>query len=172
MLDESIVLRNSKTLQDIQFKGRDLSGPERHKIQKALRTFHNLEIMAVNIYRAQISGKEDELNRHLIAAMCNEITHMQDFATAMAEYGMRPHPFRWIFWIAGMKIGLFSKWIGRKTVLKTGIWVENKAVHHYAKLLETVVWDDTTRQMIKTNQKDERIHINQWKGFLFVGEKG
>ena len=56
--------------------------------------------------------------------------------------------------------------LGRKAILRTGIWVETKAVHHYSELLETIEWDDETRAIIEKNQADEGGHINRWKAYL------
>ena len=58
-------------------------------IKKGLLALHTLELMAVNIYRFQITKEDTELNRQLIAAMCNEMTHFQDFQVKLYEYGMK-----------------------------------------------------------------------------------
>ena len=55
--------------------------------QKALRTLHSLEIMAVNTYRFQITQTDDALNRELIAAMCNEMTHVQISPSSSTNMG-------------------------------------------------------------------------------------
>jgi ubiquinone biosynthesis monooxygenase Coq7 len=47
-----------------------------------------------------------------------------------------------------------------------GIWVESKAVHHYAELLSTIDWDEVTRKIVEKNQADENGHINRWKKLL------
>jgi hypothetical protein len=47
-------------------------------IRKALVTLHANEVMAVNIYKAQITANPCELNTQLAAAMFNEMTHMQE----------------------------------------------------------------------------------------------
>ena len=56
--------------------------------------------------------------------------------------------------------------MGTERVLKTGIWVENKAVEHYGKLLAGAEWDDETRAFIEKDRADEYGHIARWKGFL------
>ncbi len=134
--------------------------------KKGLRTLHTLELMAQNIYKFQITKESSELNRWLIAAMCNEMTHYQDFQVKLLEYGFTPSIFRWAYWIVGFAIGFTSRLIGPKAILKVGIWVETKAVHHYDKLLETIKWDDQTRKIIEKNQMDEFGHIDRWQGLL------
>ena len=71
-----------------------------------------------------------------------------------------------MFGFAGFVIGSVSKLMGSKTVLKTGIWVEAKAVDHYDKLLSSVDWDPDTRQVIEKDQADEYGHINRWQKLI------
>ncbi|MQY57036.1 hypothetical protein GH140_02420 [bacterium] len=141
--------------------------PKRLKdIRKGLRTLHTLETMAANIYKYQISRRTTELNLQLITAMSNEMTHLQDFQSRLFEYGFKPSKFRFAYWIIGWALGFFSRLMGRKAVLKTGIWVETKAVHHYEELLREIEWDKETRKIIEKDQADEFGHIQRWKSFL------
>jgi ubiquinone biosynthesis monooxygenase Coq7 len=68
--------------------------------------------------------------------------------------------------MVGFVFGFASRLLGPKAILKTGIWVETKAVKHYAELLETVDWDEQTRKMIEKDQADEDGHINRWRNML------
>jgi len=122
--------------------------------------------MAVNIYKFQITKKVCELNRQLIAAMCNEMTHVQDFQVKLFEYNWKPSKLRWTYWIVGLTLGLFSRLRGTKAILKTDIWLETKAVYHYGELLQTIDWDEDTRRAIEKDQSDEYGHINRWKELL------
>jgi ubiquinone biosynthesis monooxygenase Coq7 len=135
-------------------------------IKKGLQTLNTLELMASTIYRFQITSEKSELNRQLVAAMCNEMTHYQDFQVKLYEYGFRPSIIRWTYWCVGFTFGFLSRLFGKKSTLKMGIWVETKAVHHYAELLKTVDWDEDTRKVIEKDQADEDGHINNWKKFL------
>lgn len=160
------VLRPLLRREDVAFRGRHLPPPERKKLVRALRTLHSLEMMAVTIYRLQIGPEPTELNRELIAAMCNELTHLQDFQTQLYEYGFRPSPLR-LFWQGvGVVFGLGSRWAGAERILKTGIWVESKAVEHYSRLLEAAPWEEASRRMLRKNQEDERGHIQTWRRLL------
>ena len=153
-------------LSDFKFRGIGMP-PERLKeIRKGLRTLHTLETMAVNIYKFQITKKVNELNLQIIVAMHNEMTHLQDFQSKLFEYGFRPSPFRFVYWIVGFIFGFFPRLMGRKAILKTGIWVETKAVHHYEKLLVDIKWDEETRKIVEKNQADEFGHIERWESFL------
>ena len=91
--------------------------------------------MATTIYKCQMTKDVTPLDAALTTAMCNEMTHMQDFQTRLYEYGFKPAKLRGRFWLAGYVFGLGSRMMGTERVLKTGIWVENKAVEHYGKLL-------------------------------------
>ena len=135
-------------------------------IKKGLHALHTLELMAQTIYKFQITKEASEHNRQLVAAMCNEMGHYQDFQIKLYEYGLRPSLFRWAFWLVGFAFGFGSRILGKKAILKTGIWVESKAVHHYGELLETIEWDEDTRKVIEKDQADEDGHINRWKALL------
>jgi ubiquinone biosynthesis monooxygenase Coq7 len=160
------IIRPQMRTDDIHLR-REIADPAKLKtLKNALIAFHNLETMAVNIYRFQITKAPSELNRQLIAAMCNEITHMQDFQVKLYEYGFKPGILCPAYWLLGFAVGFTSRLLGLKAILKTGIWVETKAVNHYAELLETVDWDEQTRMIIEKDQADEDGHINRWKNSL------
>lgn len=135
-------------------------------IRKALRTLHTLELMAQTIYKFQITRGRSDMNRQLIAAMCNEMGHYQDFQVKLYEYGFKPSILRPAYWVVGFVFGFGSRLLGAKAMLKTGIWVESKAVHHYAQLLKDVEWDDETREVIEKDQADEDGHISRWQALL------
>jgi len=155
-------------LREEQFKLRgDGFSPERlAAIRKGLRTLHTLELMAQTIYKFQLTSERSRMNNMLIAAMCNEMGHYQDFQIKLYEYGFRPSVLRAAYWMVGFAFGFGSRLLGRRAMLRTGVWVESKAVHHYAQLLETIDWDEETRQVIEKDQADEDGHISRWKGLL------
>jgi demethoxyubiquinone hydroxylase (CLK1/Coq7/Cat5 family) len=163
------IVRTPIRVGEIRFRGEELSPKAARGLRRALRTLHTLETMAVNIYRYQITGEPSELNRTLITAMCNEMTHLQDFQVKLYEYGWKPSHLRWMYWIVGMVFGLSSRLLGRKGILRMGIWVETKAVHHYGELLEGVAWDGETRAIVEKNRSDEEGHIMRWRQLLGVG---
>ena len=160
------IIRPAIAKSDIAFRGRQLSAQDIAKVKKSLRTLHCLEIMATNIYRFQLTRQENKLNQELLAAMCNEQTHISDFLRGLYEYGVTPSLFRWSWWFAGFVIGFGSRILGKRAMLKTGVWVESKAVHHYGQLLNAAPWDDATRKTIEKDQADEVGHIRTWQGFL------
>jgi len=165
-MGKDYVLRPKIASTDIHRRGEGDSLKKLKPIKKGLRTLHNLELMAVTIYTFQITKKDNALNRALTAAMCNEASHYSDFRVKLYEYGFRPFKLRWVWWFAGVFFGLGSRILGPRMILKTGIWVETKAVHHYGELLETIEWDEETRKVIQEDRDNEEIHIQQWKSLL------
>lgn len=151
---------------DVLLRGEGMPPRRLKAIRKGLRTLHTLELMAVTIYRFQISGKRSEHDRRLIAAMCNEMTHLQDFQVKLYEYGFTPSKLHGAYLVPGFVFGFVSKLLGRNAVLATGIWVERKAVRHYGELLETVDWDDDTRGVVEKNRADEQGHIDLWRSMM------
>ena len=166
------IIRPQMWVDDIRRRGEGMSPARLKGIKKGLLTLHTLETMAVNIYRFQVTRRASDHNRQLIAAMCNEMTHVQDFQVKLLEYGWRPSIFRWAYWTLGIVLGSFSRLMGTKAILKTGIWVETKAVHHYAELLRTIDWDEDTRGLVEKDQSDEHSHIDRWTKLLQEAEMG
>lgn len=164
------IIRPEMQTEDVTFRGRGMPPARLRAIKKGLLMLHTLELMAVNIYKFQITKGNSQLNHSLIAAMCNEMTHYQDFQIKLFEYGFKPSMFRWAYWIVGFIFGFSSRLIGKKSILKMGIWVETKAVHHYAELLDTVDWDKDTQKIIEKDRADEDGHIHMWKRLLHASE--
>ena len=166
---DASVIRPQMRIDDVAWRGGGVPAARLRAIKKGLTTLHTLETMAVNIYLNQITSEDSEHNRHLIAAMCNEMTHLQDFQVKLFEYGWRPSVLRCAYWIVGFAIGFFSRLMGRRVVLRAGVWVEAKAVRHYGELLETIEWDEETRKVVEKNRSDEQAHVERWRGLLDVG---
>ena len=160
------VIRPQMRSEDFTMRGQEMKPVRLKAIRNGLLTLHTLELMATTIYRFQITKKNCKLNHQLIAAMCNEMTHYQDFQVKLYEYGFKPSIFRWTYWFVGFFLGFLSRLMGKSAILKTGIWVETKAVHHYAELLDTIDWDQDTRKIIEKNQADENGHVSNWRKLL------
>ena len=62
--------------------------------------------------------------------------------------------------------GFDSRLLGKKAILKVGVFVESKAVSHYAHLLAEIDWDDETRKVVEKDAADEDGRINRWKALL------
>lgn len=159
--DVSIV-RPQMREEDFKMRGQEMSPERLKKIKKGLLDLHTLETMAANIYKFQITSEPGELNRRLIIAMCNEMSHTSDFQVKLYEYGWKPCKLRWAYWLVGFALGFISRMMGKKAILSTGAWVETLAVHHYDKLLREVDWDDETRKVVEKAQADEKGHIENW----------
>ena len=160
------IIRPQMRAEDCRLRGRQEPPQQLRAIRKGLQTLHTLELMAQTIYRFQITKEPSDLNCQLVTAMCNEMGHYQDFQVKLYEYGFRPSALRAAYWLVGLVFGFGSRLLGAKAILRTGIWVESKAVHHYAQLLETIDWDDDTRKIIEKDQADEDGHITRWRRLL------
>jgi ubiquinone biosynthesis monooxygenase Coq7 len=164
------IIRPEVRLEDVKLRRQKLPIKGLRQLKRALRAFHTLETMAANIYKFQVTRHQSEHNRLLIAAMGNEMTHLQDFQMKLYEYGLKPSKIRFCYWAVGFFIGFFSRFLGEKAILKAGIWVERKAVHHYKTLLGAVEWDPETRAVILKDQADEAGHISRWRSLLSGGQ--
>ena len=131
-------------------------------IKSGLHTLHNLETMAVNAYKYQITSADTELNRELIAAMLNEMVHVQDFQVKLYEYGWKPSIFSYFFPVVGFIFASIARLFGEKGAKWLGVFVETKAVSHYRHLLATIEWDEDTRKVIEKDWADEFGHIERW----------
>jgi demethoxyubiquinone hydroxylase (CLK1/Coq7/Cat5 family) len=160
------IVRPRMVVEDFKFRAQGMPKKKLKDIKKGLQTFHTLETMAVSIYKFQISKRATGHDLQLIVAMGNEMTHLQDFQVKLYEYGFHPSRLRCLYWLVGFGLGLFSRFMGERAVLKTGIWAEEKAVRHYRNLLKEVEWDDETRRIIEKNQADEFGHILRWQAML------
>jgi len=160
------VIRPEVKEEDIKFRGEGYSKKRLKSIHEALITFHNLETMATNVYKYQMTNEKSELNRLLLAAMLNESTHIQDFEVKLYEYGFRPSLLRYAYRMLAFLLGFITRMLGPKAILSLGVWVETKAVAHYAELLESIEWDEETRRMIEKDQADEDLHISRWSARL------
>jgi len=160
------IIREMIAPEDIYFRDSSVGSSELKKIRKGLRKLHTFEVMAVNIYKFQITSENSALNQMIIQAMGNEMSHVQDFQLKIYEYRSKPNPLRWVFWLVGFVIGFGSRLLGKNAMLKAGIWTEEKAVTDYQKIIASAQWDEQTLAVIKHNLNDEVHHIETIKSFL------
>ncbi len=165
------LIRTPVRIEQVQLRRRGMNRARLQEIKKALRRFHSFELLAGTTYRFQMTKNETEPERVRIAAMCNEMTHLADFQVKLYEYGWKPNKIRGIFWLGGMTIGTATRILGIRSVLKSGVWLENRAVKHYKELLETVDWDDDSREMVEKNCSDEMGHVERWTALLAEYDK-
>ena len=163
-MDNSII-RPEMGSQEVKLRRDSLTPRQSRELKKGVRTLHNLETMAVNIYKYQITREPSEHNRQLIAAMCNEMTPVQDFQVKLYEYGWNPSILQPFWWMVGIVFGVGSRVCGAKAMLKLGIWVESKAVHHYDELKQ-LAWDEDGLKIVVKDQADECEHITSWRQLL------
>ena len=137
-------------------------------VLKAFRAMVNLEIMAVRIYRGQRwrLGRSEITAEALAKAIAIEERHVSDLASRRQELGGSPSMLSPFYALAGWLIGFLPSLLGQRAALKTGIWVEERAVKDYQQLLDRVPFDDESRALVERNQEEEREHIRMWEESL------
>lgn len=165
MMDEYLI-RTKKEPEEIYWRVNSVQPEQLTKVRQALRKLHAFEMMAVNIYRMQITSEDSDFNRLVIQAMTNEMTHVQDFQAKIYEFGAKPSPTRMLNAIFGMFLGFSSRVRGKKAILNMGIWTETKAVTDYKALISSIKWDEETLKVIQHNLDDEYHHIETLKKAL------
>ncbi|MGQ9572751.1 MAG: demethoxyubiquinone hydroxylase family protein [Dehalococcoidia bacterium] len=137
-------------------------------VLNAFRAMINLEIMAVRIYRGQRwrLGRSELTAESLAKAIAIEERHVRDLVARRQELGDGSSLLSPFYALAGWVIGFVPSLLGQRAALKTGIWVEERAVKDYQSLLDRVPFDDDSRALVKRNQEDEREHIRMWEEAL------
>jgi len=137
-------------------------------VLRAFRAMVNLEIMAVRIYRGQRwrLGRSEITAEPLAKAITIEERHERDLASRRRELGGSPSMLSPFYALAGWVIGFAPSILGQRAALKTSIWVEERAVKDYQRLLDRVPFDDESRALVQRNQEDEREHIRMWEESL------
>jgi len=156
------IVRPQVRLEEVRLRGQGLPTGVLKRIKRVLLALTNLELMAQTIYRYQVTRERSEFNRQLIAALLNEMSHFQDFQVKTYEYGWYPALARFGYWWVGWFFGVTSRLRGRRAMLKTNIWLEEKAVSHYTHFLKEDIWDADTRQVLEKELADEVGHVARW----------
>jgi len=135
-----------------------------NEVLGALRKMHNLEIFAVEIYRAQIRAfNEKEIADRLEAAVDNEQEHANDLRARIRELKGRCSRLRFFFQMAGRLLGFASIVLGKVFALKADVRFEKRAVRDYGGLLQKLDFDEKSRGLIQKNIEDEKVHIRRWE---------
>jgi bacterioferritin len=135
------------------------------KIIRALNAVVKVEAMAVQIYRAQmwrLRGRQ-EIAERLIDATATERRHFDDLVSRVRALGGTPSRLSPLFAVAGWIIGFLPTLIGKVPTLKVNILVEERAVRDYQGFLNSVDFDDESRELMERNMADEKEHIRAWK---------
>lgn len=164
ILDQMI--RTETHAHDVGLFGISATQEQLRAARKTLRDIHRLETMAVQVYRAQWSREPTELNRQLIAAMDNEVTHQAEALSRLMQFGGRPTLLRVPFYIVGWVMGRASRCFGLRAMMRLGMWVEGKAIEHYEHLSAAVQWHKSTYDILLRLWEDERTHRARWQWFL------
>ncbi|MFA5368346.1 MAG: demethoxyubiquinone hydroxylase family protein [Dehalococcoidia bacterium] len=134
----------------------------------SLNVMYNIERAATAIYKAQAGAFRGNaaVYKTFKAATANEQEHADGLKARVAELKGRGSFMGWFFALGGMMIGVVSRIMGKKRVMKTNIWVEKKAVKDYGAFLEKVNFDETSAALIRKNIGDEQRHVDNWTRIL------
>lgn len=134
----------------------------------SLNTMYNIERAATAIYKAQAGAfcADAAVYEVFKAATANEQEHADGLKARVAELKGKGSFMGWFFALGGMMIGIATRIMGKKRIMKTNIWVEQKAVKDYGAFLEKVNFDETSAALIKKNIGDEQRHVNNWTRIL------
>jgi bacterioferritin len=134
----------------------------------SLNTMYNIERAATAIYKAQTGAFSGDSAYYetFKAATANEQEHADGLKARVAELKGKGSFMGWFFALGGMMIGIATRIMGKKRVMKTNIWVEQKAVKDYGAFLERVNFDEKSAALIKKNIGDEQRHVDNWTRIL------
>ncbi len=137
-------------------------------VMKALRRMHNLERLATEVYRVQTGAfrEEKELSDRLHAAKLKEQEHIDNLKARIEELGGGTSGLGMGFQKAGKTLGMITRLLGKNTMLRTDIRIEEKAIKDYSAFLGKVDFDAKSRALIEKNAEDERLHARRWQDFI------
>jgi demethoxyubiquinone hydroxylase (CLK1/Coq7/Cat5 family) len=138
------------------------------KVVGSLNTMYNIERAATAIYKAQAGAFSGNTSVYetLKEATANEQEHADGLRARVAELKGKGSFIGWFFALGGMMIGIVTRIMGKKRIMKTNIWVEKKAVKDYGAFLERVDFDEKSAALIKKNIEDEKRHVKNWSEIL------
>src|SRR5512138_171467 len=129
-----------------------------------LRTLHNLETMAVQIYQVQIPRLSDPSERELMAAARdNERLHHDTFEGFLRRRRARPSWRRPFWWLVGQVLGRSAALPGRSALLGGDILFEEKAVREYAAFIAEKVLEGEEASALERFLEDEKRHVATWR---------
>ena len=134
----------------------------------SLNVMYNIERAATAIYKAQAGAFRGDtaVYETFKAATANEQEHADGLKARVAELKGKGSFLGWFFALGGMMIGVVSRIMGKKSMMKANIWVENKAVKDYGAFLGKVNFDETSAALIRKNIGDEQQHVDNWTRIL------
>ena len=129
-----------------------------------LRKLHNLETMAVEIYRVQIPRLTDPEERKLmVAAMDNEMLHRETFRSLLVKHSATLSPLRYAWWFVGQVLGLSTALLGRGMLFRGDMAFEEKAVREYSEIAAMEGFDAEEAGFLDRFLEDEKRHVAHWK---------
>jgi demethoxyubiquinone hydroxylase (CLK1/Coq7/Cat5 family) len=135
---------------------------------QALRTLVNREHLATRVYRRQIGAFKNllEVDNWLRAASANEQEHIDHISARLTDFEGRPSALGSFFSLVGGIMGLVTRLLGQRLLLRADIAVERMAVKHYTECLAKYEWDEMSRGLLMHLRSEEEGHIERWERAL------
>jgi len=134
------------------------------KVARILRRFHNLETMAVEIYRVQLSSLPEHAEHEMmVKAMENEMLHRETFQGLLDKHGASPSPMRLAWWVVGRVLGRSVALLGHSMLFRGDVAFEEKAVREYTETAGRGELDPEEREFFTRFLEDEKRHVANWK---------
>jgi len=93
-------------VENVKVRGGDFTPARRAAVRKGLHTLHTLEIMAVNIYKCQITARPCAAQHQRPAAIVQRDDPHAGFPDEAVRAWLKPSKLRWSFWLVGYVFGL------------------------------------------------------------------
>ena len=130
----------------------------------SLNFMYCMERLATQIYLTQRGAfSNKELVQQLTDASANEHEHVEKLRKQIKQLDGSVYPLGFIFQSAGCVLGLITRILGKRTLFKSDVFVEKRAVKDYAGFLKSVPFDAATAAMLRGIIADEEVHITNWQ---------
>lgn len=134
------------------------------KVVSSLSFMQRMERLATQVYRTQVrTFREHEIGDRFRAAAVNEQEHADTLRQRIEQLNGTPSKTGIFFQMAGTVLGFTIILLGKVRLLKTDIWIEQRAVKDYGNFLQKVDFDETSVALINKIVGDEKRHIETWE---------
>lgn len=100
--------------------------------------------------------------------MLNEQEHIDNLKARIEELEGSTSALGIGFQMAGKTMGMITRVLGKNTILRTDISIEEKAIKDYSAFLDKVDFDGKSRALIEKNTEDERLHVRRWRDSIGI----
>jgi demethoxyubiquinone hydroxylase (CLK1/Coq7/Cat5 family) len=126
-----------------------------------------MERFATEVYRTQRGAfRKSELNDEFMAATENEQEHAVSLRNRVMEIKGVPARVGFLFQFAGIVLGILTRIIGKRCILRADILVEKRAIKDYDSFVSRIDFDEQTIGLLRRIIQDEEKHVENWRNAL------